>query len=322
MRNRQARRSSAIDPPFAARNLSPCRVTHGRRWWLSTVMAAGCAYVIRPRCLQALATELRPLRFLVVSDTHLGYAKRDGAERRWKQTAAELAAAPGELVLHLGDIVDRGQESQYAVYKAQRDLIGKPVHEIPGNHDPAELFAKHIRGAIDTVVELDWLRFLLLNNARVGSHDGFLDDRQLAWLENECRTAEQKKQFVIMAMHVPAHTNRHPDRGWYIKPEHGQAALYALLAKHADRILALFHGHFHNGIRGWDDHESVHEICFPSALYNQNRRLEVQQAPGYNVDEFRPGFTQVSIEEGELRLQYKPVGAPVSRLKRRPLKQM
>jgi len=67
------------------------------------------------------------------------------------------------------------------------------------------------------------------------------------------------------------------------------------------------HGHFHNGIRGWDDHHPLHEISFPSALYNRDRRLEEQQAPGYNPLEFRPGYTLVEIRDGSMRLQYKPV---------------
>ena len=69
----------------------------------------------------------------------------------------------------------------------------------------------------------------------------------------------------------------------------------------------MFHGHFHNGIRGWEDSGLLHEICFPSVLYNLNRRLEEQDAPGYNVDEFRPGYTLVDIEGGEMKLRYKPV---------------
>jgi hypothetical protein len=113
-------------------------------------------------------------------------------------------------------------------------------------------------------------------------------------------------------MHVPAHANRHPDRGWYVKPEHGQERLYAILAAHRDRVVALFHGHFHNGIRGWDDTPAIHEIVFPSALYNEDRKLAEQEAPGYNLSEFRPGYTQVRIKDGTMTLTYKPIGKDAS----------
>jgi len=212
----------------------------------------------------------------------------------------------------LGDVVDGGREDQYPVYLKTRATIGKPVHEIPGNHDPADLFARYIRKSIDTAIEHQWLRFLLLNNARTDSHDGFISAGQIEWLGLQCRQAAKAKQYVIICMHVPAHTNRHPDRGWYVKPDHGQADLYRLIARHKREILAMFHGHFHNGIRGWEGPAPVHEICFPSALYNLDRKLEARHAPGYNLSEFRPGFTRVEIEDDVMRLTYRPLGAPAS----------
>jgi 3',5'-cyclic AMP phosphodiesterase CpdA len=265
---------------------------------------------LRPPCLAAdntLAAE-----FLVISDTHLGRNDNDEAVLQWEATAKELATAPGEVVLHLGDVVDGGREAQYAIYKATAKTIGKPIHAIPGNHDPANLFARHIREEIDTVVDHAGLRVVLMGNARSDSHDGFLEPAQLTWLDKQCREAANHKRYVIICMHVPAHTNGHPDRGWYVKPEHGQKELYAILAAHRDRIVALFHGHFHNGIRGWDDTTGIPEIVFPSALYNQDRKLVDQRAPGYNLKEFRPGYTRVRIKDGVMTLLYKPLGEEAS----------
>jgi 3',5'-cyclic AMP phosphodiesterase CpdA len=251
---------------------------------------------------------LPKLSLVVVSDTHLGYHDKEHAARQWEQTASEIGQTPAELVLHLGDVVDGGREAQYPIYLKTRETIGKPVHEIPGNHDPQPLFEKHIRQPVDTVVEHKWLRFLLLNNARTDSHDGFLSDTQLVWIEAKCDEAEKEQKYVALCMHVPAHTNRHPDRGWYVKPENGQEELYEIITRHQDHVLCLMHGHFHNGVRGWDDHAPVHEVVFPSALYNRDRRLEEQNAPGYNLPEFRPGYTLVTIDGGVMQLLYQPVG--------------
>ena len=99
-----------------------------------------------------------------------------------------------------------------------------------------------------------------------------------------------------------------PTEGWYVKPANGQKEFYEIVRRHESRILALFHGHFHNGLRGWDDHTPIHEVCFPSALYNQDRKLEEQKAPGYNPLEFRPGFTLVEIANQTMTLRYKPAG--------------
>jgi hypothetical protein len=278
-----------------------------RRSVLASLGIGAGAISLWPACLWARRKELPELSFVIVSDTHLGYRDQDSAARQWEKTAKEIANAPGELVIHLGDIVDGGREPQYAVYRKTRELIGKPVHEIPGNHDPAPLFEKHIRSPIDTTVDLKWLRLVLLNNSRTDSHDGFVSDEQIEWIDTQCRDAAKRDGYIIVCMHVPAHANKHPDRGWYVKPDHGQTKLYETLQRHQDRTLAVFHGHFHNGIRGWDDHAPVHEIIFPSALYNLDRKLVEQHAPGYNVKEFRPGFTVATIRDGAMTLHYKPV---------------
>lgn len=279
-----------------------------RRSFLSTASAATAAVMLRPRCLLGAGEKRPELALAIVTDTHLGYKDQEQAAQQWKKTAAEIEASAGESVLHLGDVVDGGREAQYAIYLEGRKQIKKPVHEIPGNHDPPELFAKYLRKAIDTVVDVKWLRCLLLNNSHFESHDGFLTAEQLDWLDRECAEAAGRGLFVLICMHVPAHANKHPDRGWHIRPNEGQAKFYALLEKHRERVLAAFHGHFHNGLRGWDDHPPAHEICFPSALYNQDRKLADQMAPGYNLPEFRPGFTLATIKAGKMSLAYHPVG--------------
>lgn len=234
-----------------------------RRFVTSAVAAGAGALALRTFALPAADRALSEVSFLVITDTHLGYQDKDAAEKQWLKTAAELARAPGAFVLHLGDVVDGGREPQYARYLEGRKLIGKTVHEIPGNHDPQELFERHLRKDVNLAFEHEWLRVLLINNSRTESHDGFITPEQLAWLGAQCALAAKAEQRLLFAMHVPVHTNAAPDRGWYVKPAHGQREFYALLEKHATRTIALFHGHFHNGLRGWDDRAPVHEISFP-----------------------------------------------------------
>ncbi len=286
-------------------------LTSTRREALSTI-ANGAVLALSPACLANSKRPMSELRFLVASDTHLGYKNSTSAEKRWIQAAAELKAATGDLVLHLGDIVDGGREQQYAVYLREREKIGKPVYEIPGNHDPLVLFRKHIRKQVDVAVDHEWLKFLLVSNAHTDSHDGFLTSEQLQWIESQCVAATKQHQYVMLCLHVPVHANGHPDRGWHVKPEHGQTKLYDIIERHKQQVVAMFHGHFHNGIRGWKDDGGIHEICMPSVLYNLDRDLEKQQAAGYNPLEFRPGYTMVTIDNGLMTLDYKPLGADVS----------
>jgi predicted phosphodiesterase len=279
-----------------------------RRQFLGAATAGATAITLAPKGLLADGRRRAPLSLVVVSDTHLGYRDQPSAAAQWAKTATELAERKESLVLHLGDVVDGGREDQYPIYLESRRRINKPVHEIPGNHDPPALFEKYLRDPIDTAVDHQWLRILLLNNSRTDSHDGFLGDKQIEWIDRQCLEAERREMLVLIGMHVPVHSNRHPDRGWYVKPDQGQTQLYDTLRRHENRVLALLHGHFHNGIRGWDDHSPVHEVCLPSALYNLDRRLEAQQAPGYNPLEFRPGYTRVAFEGGAMKLTYQPTG--------------
>src|SRR5688572_13158076 len=107
---------------------------------------AGLVSLLRwPDHLRADEKSAPQFSFIVVSDTHLGRNDDETAARQWARTAKEIDASEGDLVLHLGDVVDGGREAQYAVYKETRKTIRKPVYEIPGNHDPQELFEKHIR---------------------------------------------------------------------------------------------------------------------------------------------------------------------------------
>jgi 3',5'-cyclic AMP phosphodiesterase CpdA len=248
------------------------------------------------------------LKFLVITDTHLGYKGNDSAAKLWTKTAAELAKQDGAFVLHLGDVVDGGREEQYPIYLKTRESIGKPVHEIPGNHDPQPLFEKHLRPKVDTAFDHQWLRVILLNNSHTDSHDGFLTREQRDFLSRQLNDARETSKAVIVAMHVPAHDNKHPDRGWHVKPKDGQSELYELVTAKNSPVLALFHGHFHNGLRGWDDRKPVHEICFPSALYNQDRKLEEQKAPGFNPIEFRPGYTAITLRKDKLLIDYRVTG--------------
>jgi predicted phosphodiesterase len=273
------------------------------------------ATVLTQRILSA-AEELNEFSFAVISDTHLGRQDSQTPERQWRKAIDEINAAPCDFVLHLGDIVDGGRESQYPVYAETRKLLRKPIHEIPGNHDPLPLFEQHVRPKVDTSFDHAGVRFVLLANAHTDSHDGFITSEQIAWLDKRYRDAAERDLKIVVCCHVPVHTNRHPDRGWFVKPADGQTAFYELVDRHTDRLLACFHGHFHNSIRGWQDRRSLVEVLFPSLCYNQQRHLAAHiaagRAGGFYVDELRPGYVLATLGRGRLTLRYKPLEADFS----------
>jgi len=287
-----------------------------RRTFVQSLGAGLVASSAWPAAIFAGDRAVPRFSFLVITDTHLGRGDNPAAARQWERTVRELDAAPGDFVLHLGDVVDDGREAQYGVYREQRARQRKTVHEIPGNHDPQDLFERHIRRQVDTSFDHQGVRFVLFNNSRRDSHNGFITPAQVTWIETQIGEAARRNLFVILCCHVPLHDNRHPDRGWHVGRTDGQEAVYTLLRRHPQRILALMHGHFHNGIRGWNDHGSLQEICFPSALYNQDRRLAEQRAPGFYLSELRPGYVKVSLDARGMALRYQPLGdiRPAERL--------
>lgn len=281
-----------------------------RRQLVAGTLGAGAWLLTHP--LRA-ARDLPLTRFAIASDTHLGRGDSETPERQWQQAIEEINATPAEFVLHLGDVVDGGRPEQYPRYAAARTRLRKPIYEIPGNHDPVALFQEHVTQPIDRGFDHGGLRFLLLNNAHRDSHDGFFTPRQLSWLERQCREAVEQRLRIVICCHVPIHANKHPDRGWHVKPEHGQTAFYQLQQRFSRDILVCFHGHFHNGIRGWRDHGELLEVLCPSVCYNQDRKLKQHlaagAADGFFVDELRPGFLLAELGNGKLKLRYKPLKA-------------
>jgi len=277
----------------------------GRRAFLAS---AGGGLVLASRVLAATRA-LPEFTFQVVTDTHIGRQDSNTPLKQWQQAAREISATPGEFVLHLGDVVDGAREAQYPIYMEARKAITRPVYEVPGNHDPQELFAKHIRPQVDMSFEHGGVRFVLFNNSDPDSHLGFIKPPQVEWLRGEFAAAAKADQFVVAVCHVPVHTNLSPDRGWYVKPADGQTDFYAALEEHKSRVIGVFHGHFHNGIRGWNDHRPFVEVCFPSCCYNQDRGLvNHPKLTGFVVDELRAGYTNVTLGRGKLTLAYKPLG--------------
>ena len=80
----------------------------------STALAA--TKTLYPECLRAAERPLETLSFVVVTDTHIGYRERDSAAKQWRQTAESIAIQNADFVVHLGDLVDKRQESQYPIY--------------------------------------------------------------------------------------------------------------------------------------------------------------------------------------------------------------
>ena len=294
-----------------------------RRNLLSGAAAAAGAMLIHNIAAAAndAATSDRnkPFTFALMSDTHLG---RNGAgpAGQMKQGVAEINASPAELVIFTGDLVNAGEiDANEKHYPEWLDIAGgwkKPWHAVPGNHDPIPKFTKHIRAETDYVIDAPSspYRFIFFRDALPNpEHQGAVLDEQLKWLQSQIDGAANDNRRAFLVSHVIYHKNQHPDVGWMIRDNREKFADF--LKQNAKQIDAFFAGHFHSGLRGWDDTFGIHEIVLPSACWNfDGKRL--RGAPGYTFDEDRPGWVLAEVRgPGHIKLSYKPIGADVSVVK-------
>jgi Icc protein len=279
-----------------------------RRTFLGAMGAAGTALALGGRGTPGRAAEKPDLVVAFISDTHLAIEGRGDASKRMADMVAEINASPAELVICLGDLVDTGpkHEPQYAEWMKIAKGLARPFYAVPGNHDSVEFFRKYVRPETDYVVDQGGYRFVLFLDVVPPSHDGSITAAQLEWIAARVDEAARAKRRVILCAHVTRHPNQAPDIAWYVKTQEKEFA--ALLEAKRGTILAMFSGHLHYGLRGWNDTAGVLEMVIPSACWNAARDLS--KAPGFALKEYRPGYVLASLRGGRISLAYKPIGAP------------
>ena len=114
---------------------------------------------------------------------------------------------PPDLLLITGDLC---QDESWGGYRRLQEALEdvEPLREVPlaltpGNHDhPALMRSALGRRAViaPAALDLDDWTLLLLSTHRSGAVAGFLDPRQLAWLERQLELADQP---VVLALHHP-----------------------------------------------------------------------------------------------------------------------
>ena len=281
-------------------------------------LAASAGLLAAPLC--AVEEKKPDFSFALVTDTHLG---KPGADyvKRLRQTVEEINASPAEFTVFCGDLVDSGEtESRQKLYPEWVEVakgLKKEFTAVPGNHDPIEMFKKHIRKESEGALEFKNYRILTFADAEPNpGHMGVVTPEQLTWLKDRLEEAKKKEQRVILAAHVIYHENKAPDIGWYIKQGREE---FGKLLQANKQIVAFFGGHLHCGMRGWSDtFHGIHEVILPCVSYNNDRKLD--KAPGFALKEFRPAWVRADVFADKIVLKYKPVGADIAAEKELGLK--
>ena len=208
--------------------------------------------------------------FAVISDIQ-------DAPDNWHNSLHELRKFDNDIILVAGDIEPAAQ--RYIEYKEAFSSIGKTPLLVPaiGNHafdakgeDFRYIVDKlipatgtHLRYSDKTgdyVVDFQNTRFILLDGySRLGAH-GVINDEGRSWTEKMIVAAPASIENVFICYHEPAFPRmRHVGDSFDEDPAL-RDAFWQMLARHKDKVRAVFAGHTHyyarvtkNGVQEIDD---------------------------------------------------------------------
>lgn len=185
-----------------------------------------------------------------------------------------------DLVLVSGDLVDEGQDAEYAALRPRLDRSAIPYLVMPGNHDSrdgvARCFADHgylpKAGPMHYAIEDYPVRIVAFDTTVPGRHHGAADQAGLDWLDRTL--AADRTRPVLLAMHHHPFACGIPYLDRY-RCDDGDA-LAAVVARHGhvERVVC---GHVHRlMLRRWGG--TVLAAC-PSTATQIALRLDPDAAP-------------------------------------------
>lgn len=200
----------------------------------------------------------RTLRFVQITDTHLGSA---GHAERTARVVEAINKLPMDIdcVVHTGDIFSDNITDRRAIDQHRRAVakLKPPIHHLPGNHDilrkPGRLvettacYRRHIDSDLASRAEYAGVVLLMVYTEPLAK--GFEQEGYdaLAWLERELRSLDGKPAIVFH--HTPSvgdfYRNR-MHRGW---PRDVRDKWVALLNRYD--VKAVIAGHFHRDEHHW-----------------------------------------------------------------------
>jgi 3',5'-cyclic-AMP phosphodiesterase len=233
------------------------------------------------------------LRFMQISDSHIGFSKPTNMD-----TPGTLAAAiqsvkadtAATMMIHTGDITHLSRADQFDTAEQIIRRAGLTTHYVPGEHDLLEdngraFYARFTPGATNGWYGFDQqgVHFIGLNNVRDLKPGGMgsLGAEQLAWLKNDLAGRPSSQPIVVFA-HVPLWTV-YAEWGW--GTDDSEQAL-ALLKRFGS--VTVLNGHIHQVMQKVEGKVAFHtarSTAFP------------QPAPG---DPAGPGPVK-NVPPGKLR---------------------
>jgi Icc protein len=247
------------------------------------------------------------MKLLQITDTHIP-ASGDliyGVDARARLDACiddiNRHHGDADICFITGDLVNRGSEAEYTNLKGAIDRLEVPWRLLVGNHDDRALLRKFFPqtpmdedGHVQSVIDSDEGRFLLLDTLDPGKSSGFLCERRLDWIER--RLAERAHDPLYVFLHHPPLAV-----GIEYMDEIGLRNaddLWERIAPHASRIRLMAFGHLHRPVSGlW---RGIPFAGCPSIVHQVALELGHQQERHLNFNLEPPCFAIFQIERDTL----------------------
>lgn len=257
-------------------------------------------------------------KIVVFTDTHMqpdvGVGKFDPDAQLAKGLAHVNAFNPDtDCVVFCGDLTHKGTVQSYEMLRDRLKDLNIKHTLLLGNHDNRENFLCVFpdaeldeNGFVQQVVELDDVNLVLLDTLNAPpynypySHQGFLCEKRLEWLDEKLSRAGNKP--CVIFMHHPPH-----DTGFRamdtIKLMNGDA-FYGVVKRYPN-VRQLVCGHIHRTISG--SYQGVPFCVFkstvgqmPMAFDTMNFNAEVNEPSAYGIIFTNEDGVLVHTEDYEL----------------------
>jgi 3',5'-cyclic AMP phosphodiesterase CpdA len=197
------------------------------------------------------------MKILLFSDMHYSL-DRDVYGRSSKEclrraiSHANRYHGDADLCIILGDLTDRGLESEYKSLSADLEILSSPYRMLLGNHDNRDQFIGVFgtdlldkNGFVQSVVDAGSHRFLLLDTHTPGQGWGSLDGNRLEWLDQALILADRP---CFVCLHHPPLSTALP--AYDAIGLLGAERFAAVLNRHCSTVLQVLFGHCHMSVSG------------------------------------------------------------------------
>lgn len=207
----------------------------------------------------------RSLRFVQISDSHIGFDKPANTDvvGTLRAAVAKIKSdpEPPSFVLHTGDLTHLSRPAEFDTLQQVLSELAVPVFYVPGEHDVLEddgrsylqRFGKGTLGAGWHSFDQNGVHFIgLVNvvNLKAGGL-GTLGSEQLEWLEKDVRHLKSSTPIVVFA-HIPL-WSVYPDWGWGTDD-----AARALSYLKRFGSVSVLNGHIHQVMQKVEGHVTFH----------------------------------------------------------------